>query len=160
MILFQAFFESKWIAYDESSAINSSLKTMRILYKGNFWRIILAIMFCFIKSSPIWVLPIICSNIVNFATGSIDQNIQFIWQNLFIASIIIFQNIPFHMLYVKLFSRAARYVEAGLRSTLIRKLQQLSISFHNKMESGKIQSKVLRGQFLFKDVNFVYKDAE
>ena len=41
-------------------------------------------------------------------------------------------------------SRAQRSVEAGLRGAMIRKLQQLSITFHKEIESGKIQSKVMR----------------
>ena len=48
------------------------------------------------------------------------------------------------MLHIKYFSLARRNVEAGLRGAMIRKLQQLSISFHKEMQSGRIQSKVMR----------------
>lgn len=37
-----------------------------------------------------------------------------------------------------------RKVEVGLRGALVRKLQQLSISFHKEMQSGRIQSKLMR----------------
>ena len=35
-------------------------------------------------------------------------------------------------------------MEAGLRGAMVRKLQQLSIGFHTNIESGKIQSKIMR----------------
>ncbi|MFT4143954.1 MAG: ABC transporter ATP-binding protein, partial [Mobilitalea sp.] len=47
-------------------------------------------------------------------------------------------------LHVRFSSRVIRFVEAGLRSALVRKLQQLSISYHKDTQSGRIQSKVMR----------------
>ena len=58
--------------------------------------------------------------------------------------IILLQNIPTHTLYIMFLSRAQRSVEAGLRGAMIRKLQHLSITYHKEVESGKIQSKVMR----------------
>jgi len=53
-------------------------------------------------------------------------------------------NIPCHMMYVKYRSIATRSVEAGLRGAIVRKLQQLSIKFNKEMQSGRIQSKIIR----------------
>lgn len=39
------------------------------LYKGNYWRFLLAGFFFVLKNSPVWVLPIITSNIINIATN-------------------------------------------------------------------------------------------
>ena len=41
-------------------------------------------------------------------------------------------------------SLATRNVEAGLRGALVRKLQQLSISYHKEIQSGRLQSKIMR----------------
>ena len=35
-------------------------------------------------------------------------------------------------------------MEANLRGCLVRKLQQLSISYHKQIQSGKLQSKIMR----------------
>ena len=61
-----------------------------------------------------------------------------------VTVVILLQNIPIHTLHMKYLSRAQRSVEAGLRGAMIRKLQQLSVTFHKETESGKIQSKVMR----------------
>lgn len=47
-------------------------------------------------------------------------------------------------LYTSYKSLATRYAETGLRKALIRKLQQLSISYHVETQSGRLQSKIMR----------------
>ncbi|MEE1075456.1 MAG: ABC transporter ATP-binding protein, partial [Acutalibacteraceae bacterium] len=67
---------------------------------------------------------------------------------LIINGVLIFlcvvQNAVTHTIYATHLSRAQRSVEAGLRGAMIRKLQQLSVGFHKDLQSGKIQSKVMR----------------
>ncbi len=41
-------------------------------------------------------------------------------------------------------SRVGRDLERKLRSALVTRLQQLSIAFHDRTESGRLQAKVLR----------------
>jgi ATP-binding cassette subfamily B protein len=57
---------------------------------------------------------------------------------------LIVQNIPSHMLFVRFYSRSVRNMEARLRSALVRKMQQLSIAFHDDFRSGALHAKVLR----------------
>ena len=47
-------------------------------------------------------------------------------------------------LYTRYKSLATRYAETGLRKALVRKLQQLSISYHKETQSGRLQSKIMR----------------
>jgi len=58
--------------------------------------------------------------------------------------LIIIQNIPMHTLYVRVFSSAVNTMQLNLRSSIVKRLQELSISFHDKYQSGKLQTKVLR----------------
>ena len=44
----------------------------------------------------------------------------------------------------KHFSGANREIEGSLRNALVRKLQQLSIMFYKEIQSGRLQSKVMR----------------
>ncbi len=48
------------------------------------------------------------------------------------------------MLYVNFLSRAVRNVEIRIRSALVRRLQMLSIGYHNRVNTAALQTKVLR----------------
>jgi len=123
---------------------NKPFKTLIYLYKGNFSKLLLSLLFFIIKHSPAWVMPIITANVIDIASMPGSHNLRELWINLIIATILILQNVPTNILYAKFFSQALRGVEAELRSKLVRKLQILSISYHKQLKSGKIQSKVLR----------------
>ncbi len=123
------------------------VKPMRMLfamYKGNYGRLLLSALFFIIKSCPTWILPLITADMINLITKPPENVMTRILIDLVIAVVLVIQNVPFHSLYVRMYCRAVRHVEAGLRGAMIRKLQQLSISFHKDMQSGKIQSKVMR----------------
>ena len=53
-------------------------------------------------------------------------------------------NVPTNYMYTRYKSLATRYAETGLRKALVRKLQQLSISYHKETQSGRLQSKIMR----------------
>lgn len=119
-------------------------KILALLYKAHIWKLLRSAFFYAIKVSPTWILPIITANLINVAVERPENIVAPIVINLSVAAVSLLLNIPFHMLHVKYFSIARRNVEAGLRGAMIRKLQQLSISFHKEMQSGRIQSKVMR----------------
>ena len=121
-----------------------ALKLLFKLYKGHYGRLLLGALIYIIKDSPMWVLPIITANVINLVTNPPENFWTQIIINAVIAGSLLLVNIPFHTLYVKILSKANRNVEAGLRGAMVRKLQQLSISFHKDTQSGKIQSKVMR----------------
>ncbi len=123
------------------------VKPMRMLfamYKGHYGRLLLSALFFIIKSCPTWILPLITADMIDLITDPPENVMTRILIDLAIAIVLLIQNVPFHSLYVRLYSHAVRHVEAGLRGAMIRKLQQLSITFHKDMQSGKIQSKVMR----------------
>jgi ATP-binding cassette, subfamily B, bacterial len=125
----------------------SKVKPIHILlrlYHGHWGKLIVSILFYIIKSSPVWVLPMITANVINIATKPEKHRLSELWLDLVIIMIVIVQNVPMHTFHVAFFSKALRHVEAGLRSTLVRKLQELSIGFYGDLGSGRIQSKVLR----------------
>lgn len=123
---------------------SGAFRTLALLYRTHKWRLLLSALFYAIKVSPTWILPIITANLINVAVARPDNAYQLVVGNIIAAVITLALNIPFHMLHIKYFSIARRNVEAGLRGAMIRKLQQLSISFHKEMQSGRIQSKVMR----------------
>ena len=127
--------------------VNSGKNPLKILmgiYKGNY-RILLKAAFLFlIQCSPTIVLPIITANIINIATYTDRYTMQDLWWNVAVMVILIVQNVPSTYFCTLNRSIANRRVEFALRSSMARKLQQLSITFHKEMKSGKIQSKVMR----------------
>ncbi len=121
-----------------------SLRTLIGIYKGHYLNLFFSILFFAVKHSPVWILPIITSNIINIATQRPEHAGRKIIINILIMSFFVAQNIFSNYIHTWLYAKTVRSVERGLRSSLVRKLQQLSISYHNEMQSGRLQSKIMR----------------
>ena len=144
-------FNSDKILKEEQTILNSysgkkrgTLSTLFKLYSGNYKNLIIAAVMFLIKSSPTWIIPLITAAVIDIATQRPDDAVKQFIICAVGAVLILLQNIPTHTLYIMFLSRAQRSVEAGLRGAMIRKLQHLSITYHKEVESGKIQSKVMR----------------
>ncbi|MBE6072819.1 MAG: ABC transporter ATP-binding protein [Clostridium butyricum] len=123
---------------------NKPLKTLVNLYRGNYIKLFISFIFFVIKSSPVWVMPIVVANLINLISSSGDNNKDGFILNISIMLILIITNIPANLICARYRSLAIRYVESNIRSGLIKKLQVLSIPYHKHLQSGKLQSKVLR----------------
>ncbi len=123
---------------------NHSLKTLLLLYKGHYIELFWSIVFFICKHSPVWILPIATSNIINAATSPTEHTTFTIWANVIFMSVMVLQNVLTNYIHTWLYAKTIRNVEKDLRSALVRKLQQLSISYHKEMESGRLQSKIMR----------------
>lgn len=120
------------------------IKILIGLYKGNYSKFFMAIVFFFIKHSPAWVLPIVTAAIINDVMTAAPNTVRNIIIYVVIMIGLILLNIPTNYMYVRYKSLATRYCETGLRKALVRKLQQLSISYHKETQSGRLQSKIIR----------------
>ena len=129
---------------DDKIFTQGPIKTLFWLYKGYTKDLIIAMIYYLIKSSPLWIIPLLTAGIINVVTAPDAHSLNEIWVYAIIAAVVIAQNIPVHYLFARKISVAIRHVEAHLRSTLIRKLQQISMTSHKEMNTGRIQSKVLR----------------
>ena len=123
---------------------NSSLKTLILLYRGHYMELIWSVVFFVCKHSPVWILPIVTANIIDAATKRPDGAIRTIWLNAAFMIVMVLQNILTNYIHTWLYAKTIRNVEKDLRSALVRKLQQLSIAYHKEMESGRLQSKIMR----------------
>ncbi len=126
------------------SSGKSPAKILLGIYKGNYLILLKAAILFIIQYSPMIVLPIITANIINIATYTDKYTLQDLWWNVAVMVVLIAQNVPSTYFCTLNRSIANRRVEFALRSSMARKLQQLSITFHKEMKSGKIQSKVMR----------------
>ncbi len=120
------------------------IRTLLKFYKGQYRRLALSALCYIIKKSPQWMIPIITANLINLVVEQPENMMTLIWVNVAVLAVLLVMNIPFHYAYVKLESIATRNVEAGLRGALVRKLQHLSIGHYREMQSGRIQSKMMR----------------
>ncbi len=123
---------------------NHSLKTLLSLYKGFYSRLSFSLFFFIIKRSPEWILPIVTANIINIATNPNEHTLNELIVNTAVMFICIVQNVPTNFVYFKSYRKTIRQVEAKLRCALVRKMQQLSITYHKEMQSGRLQSKIMR----------------
>ncbi len=129
-------------------------KGSRILGKilrMNIWSLILSGLVYLLQASPTWAMPIVTSNIINIVTDTIKNGTGVsaeVWKQIIInaavLAILILQNVPSTMLCWKINSRMLRRISAGIKCSVVRKLQSLSITYHKDIESGKIQSKFLK----------------
>lgn len=120
------------------------LITLLYMYKGNWGKLLISILFFIIKNSPVWIIPIVTANVIDIVTYPSQHSLTELFINLLVAFIAIIQNVPTQMLHIKYLSEPVRYVEADLRSKLVRKLQMMYISRQKELQSGKLQSKILR----------------
>lgn len=120
------------------------IKTLLGLYSRHKGTMTVSTVFFLLKSTPPLFFPIITANIINAVTyGAEDITKVFLLNGIFVL-LVIFGNFFTNMVHLKTFNKAKRTVEASLRGAMVRKMQQLSISFHKETASGKIQSKIMR----------------
>ena len=120
------------------------IRTLLRFYKGQYHLLIFAAVCYIIKKSPQWMIPIITAHMINLVVERPENMLRSIAFSAILLAVLLILNIPFHYLYVKSEAVATRNVEAGLRGALVRKLQHLSIGHYREMQSGRIQSKMMR----------------
>ncbi|MGG5359504.1 MULTISPECIES: ABC transporter ATP-binding protein [unclassified Enterococcus] len=122
----------------------NTFKLLLNLYQGNYWRFTLSTIFFIIKHIPSWLMPLAIANVINAAASHDMSQVRTIYFNAILMVVLIGQNILTNYFHVKYHSTSIRQVEAGLRATLIKKIQELSIPFQKELQSGRLQSKIIR----------------
>lgn len=120
------------------------LRILLSLYKGHYLQLVLSGIFFALKHACVWYLPVVTAGVINIASGTSDGGLKGILFYISIEIALVLINMPANYLYVHFRSLAIRNMEAGLRGALVRKLQQLSITYHKEMQSGRLQSKIMR----------------
>jgi ATP-binding cassette subfamily B protein len=140
---------------DSSYGGGGPLRTLWKLFKPRRFQLFLVGLLYAIKQSPVWVLPIVTGNIITHITQiyaarqshlppADPQAVRWIIFDAILMFVLIAQNVPTHTLYASLLSNAVRHVQLVVRSALVVRFQQLSMGFHDSIQAGRLQSKVLR----------------
>ncbi len=127
---------------------SSTVKILLRLYRRYPLQLFLSVLFYIIATLPHILTPIITANLINvtvsYIKGDCTDYLTPLFSNIAFLVALLIINIPSNVLYSRFKSAVMRKVEVGLRGALVRKLQQLSIPFHKEMQSGRIQSKLMR----------------
>ena len=104
-----------------------------------------------VQSAPLWITPLITAGIINLVTGAFMSGVGLtpdVWKKLILYAVIlvvsIAQNIPTTVLRLKMVNKMLRQTSAGIKTSVVKKLQGLSITYHKEMQTGKIQAKFLK----------------
>lgn len=140
----QLFFENRGDRSGDRKKRAAETGILKTLFKKNIKGIVISSFFYLLKNSPTWVIPIVTSNVINLISYPDEHAMLKIALNFAVLCVCILQNIPTHILYSRFTDKMLRTVGAGLRNTLVRKLQHLSLTYHKEIESGRLQSKFMR----------------
>lgn len=131
-------------AQEQKNEKQKSGSIPKMLLKQNGFAIFNSAIIYVTKSLAVWGLPLITSEIINIVTQNDPDLIKKLIIYAIALVVMLVTNYPLHILWSKHIDRRIRSLGAGLRTSLIRKLQHLSITYHNEIESGKIQAKFMR----------------
>lgn len=123
---------------------DAPFKTLLLLYRHDWKRLVLAMLYYVIKYSPEWIRPVVIANIIDIISRPQQHSLGELWLNGAILSLSLVQNIPMQYLYIMTLSAVTRHMETRLRDSLTRQLQQLSIGFYKQRSTGVLQVKLLR----------------
>ncbi len=121
----------------------------RKLVKLNFLPLFLSTVVLIFQNAPEWAIPICSSNIIDLVTqavgsGGVSGVTEGLLINAVVLAVLIILNVPTTVLRWRIVSKMLRRTSAGIKCSVVRKLQGLSITYHKDMQMGKIQSKFLK----------------
>jgi ATP-binding cassette subfamily B protein len=105
-------------------------------------RLVIAVFAYLVKDSPIWVLPVITSAVIDtVVAGGPRPTLLMLGAG---ALLLVGLNYPVAQVYIRLYMSTVRDLGVSLRNQLAHRLQELSIGFHTRSSASVIQTKVVR----------------
>lgn len=123
---------------------NHSVKVLLGFYKGQYYKFLISTFFFVIKHAPSLFSALLIANVINGALEGGEAGKQAILLNVAVWLGLLVIHLPANWLHNKYKNKVIRKTEAGLRGALVRKLQELSIPYHTGIQSGRLQSKIIR----------------
>lgn len=112
------------------------------LFSARRWHLVGAAAAYTVKHSPVWVMPVLTAEVIDIVVER--RPISELWFIAAFMAVIIAQNLPLSVVYIRLLSTSVRTVETNLRMSLARRLQELSIGYHRRTSAGVLQAKIVR----------------
>jgi len=114
------------------------------VFSVNKWKLLSSNLVYLLQAAPLWIMPLVTSDVIDAITQQYEGYIIRIIIDAVIFALCLAQNVPATMWRSSIANRMLRETNAGIKISVVRKLQRLSITYHKEMEGGKIQSKFLR----------------
>jgi ATP-binding cassette subfamily B protein len=105
-------------------------------------RMTVAILAFALKEIPLWFLPVVTAEIIDLVATGGEVSTVLVW--FAIATALLIQNYPNHIVYTRNFMTVVRDTGADLRNALAARLQSLSIGYHTRVSASIVQTKVVR----------------
>lgn len=135
--------EQRFVTYYKKYGSNSFMVLLGF-YRGQYHRFLISTFFFLIKHSPSLLSPLLVANVINGAVAGGAAGQQKIVINVVIWLALLTIHLPANWLHNMYKNRVIRRTEAGLREAMVRKFQELSIPYHTGIQSGRLQSKIIR----------------
>ncbi len=119
-------------------------RTLWGLFADQRGRVAAAVTLYIIKQSPGSLLPLAVGMIVDALTNGGEGAFHRILWIAGVYFLLLLQNPFMHTSFVRLMSGSLRHMQFNLRSALVERLQQLSITFFEEKQSSALQTKLLR----------------
>ena len=120
------------------------LRTLFHLLNRPWYFFVATTLLLVVKHSPLWAIPFLIAAVIDLLSTPESWSLHRATVYFSIVIALTVQNIFSHTLFISMLSGAIRDLEKTLRSALVTRLQHLSIAFHDRTESGRLQAKVLR----------------
>jgi len=106
------------------------------------WRLLLAALVFVVLDSPIWLVPVVVSGVVDVAVqgGPLPR----LWWWGALGAVVLLQNYPTRLWFTSLYATVTRRLGVDLRGALTWHLHGLSHGFHTRSSAAVIQSKIVR----------------
>lgn len=137
-------YEQIFMEAEEKERQKRSNAIPKMLLKNNVLTLLASTVLYIAKSLAVWCIPLITAEVINTISSNKPDMLKKIAFYGLVLFVILILNYPLNMIYSKHIDKKIRDLSAGLRNTLIRKLQHLSITYHKELESGKVQAKFMR----------------
>lgn len=127
-------------AYQSSSPV----KTLWHWADGSVLRVFWLMFVFMVKNAGTWLTPLVFAVLIDKVVKPGEVSNQKVILMVLALLLSLIGNVPFHTYFVSMVSKMTRKLERRLRQALVIRLQQLSIPYHDRTESGRLQAKVLR----------------
>lgn len=123
----------------------SSWEQIRFLLKQHGWGFFVSFLIKVVRSSPMIVIPIVTANIIDLVVspGGLSSNLSQFLTNMLVGVLSLLLNIIFSYIESIYFRDICRAISESLRNVMVRKLQLLSILYHNDTRTGMLTNKLM-----------------
>ncbi len=119
----------------------SSLVFYLSFFRRYRFQVLWCLFFHILKTLPFYLMPIMVKVIVDHFIPAADKNAIYLMFGLILVMGAI--NVIFHTSFSANYVRIVKCISRDLRNMIVRRLQLLSVSYHNEHETGRLYSKIM-----------------